>query len=379
MDTLLFTNVVQASPQIQAPAIINVYSNGVVTVTIDGKCVFNIYFDNADQVTGVTFISNALVYTVAQSNILHFVRYNSTEAEPYLFSQIILSEYNSIQVMKNVMNTDYTWIMLAVFSTERTGRFIIYDIDMKKRINTIPFEDKLLDLAVVNVGSDCGSQPGRESMQEEGVRNMILYGETSRIVDIDFDEIEYTLVRLYQINQKNSNQVVIDELGIREGMTDTFTEHRYSFRAKKSNMKFPLDYFFREWPDDGKGCISSSGKYLVFLYSNLTSPLMIISDAMNGDVYRIFDMPKELLGAKRETAIIYYDDRKDYLTIVQTEQCLSVTYHVTQDDNLIKELNNVYNAYIQNNSRNRIMGNAFDLNARICWKAVESAVVQKVQ
>lgn len=380
-DTLVFTNVVQVTRKMDSPAVICMYSSGLVTVTIDEECVFDTYLKNADEITGITYIPNTIIYTIKESNILNIVRCQQGELEMggYLLSQIVVSEYDRVRVMKNVMNTDCEWIILTVFSGVRTEKFLIYDIGIEKGIDIIPFDNELIDLAVIDTVSDYKGQTDTVDSQKEGDKHLISYGESNRLLDIDFEEMEYILVKQYPMNRgseiwNKNNGLLIDYLGIVEGLSDTFTEQRYSTSVKGRNMRFPLDSFFREWPDDGKGCISSSGKYIVYLYSRLANPVIIVANVLNGDVHRIFDMPKEL-HSEMESTIIYYNDKKEYLMLVMAGQ--SSTYCIDQDESLIKELNDLYNAGL-NGSKGKTAETGINSFSRIYWKTIESAAVKKI-
>lgn len=275
-----------------------IYENKIV---VYGGYELIIELDTTDVcITGATYINNTLYFTKSEYNSIYLY---SDEKK----SEICISEYDSVKILKYINNTKQ-WFVLET----NNEKLIVYDLINKKELFSLPIQNEFIDLSIQN--------------QKFGI--MIGCDETDVSVYYGDGDKRYTILCSFQYLDTEDNIYINDRL-YRYAIYDGWdVEYRYSIGSDK-NMKLPA---FRGSESSEKS-ISAYGNYIIY-YSNKDNRI-VISKYENGEIYRIFILPKKF--TKR--AEYYFNENTNIFTIFD-DNCVE-QYIVEQSNDEVKKLNNL--------------------------------------
>lgn len=222
---------------------------------------------------------------------------------------------------------------LSIVRIENDYEGLFYAIDGENRIHhKLPANREVIDVVKMD-NKDIKQLYG---VEDENGEFYVLIGDRSELIDIDFDEYRYTLQTCYKVKEGEDSVEIIDELSIVQGMSDAFSERKYSSARETLYQKFALNYFFKEWPV--RICLSKKGEYILNYYEDLN--VFLISKLIGGNVYAIFE--NEFSYNSDSKQHIEYDDEENILKVSLADGTTQ-TYIISPDKCAVDELNDFYN------------------------------------
>lgn len=222
---------------------------------------------------------------------------------------------------------------LSIVRIENDYEGLFYAIDGENRIHhKLPANREVIDVVKMD-NKDIKQLYG---VEDENGEFYVLVGDRSELIDIDFDEYRYTLQTCYKVKEGEDSVEIIDELSIVQGMSDAFSERKYSSARETLYQKFALNYFFKEWPV--RICLSKKGEYILNYYEDLN--VFLISKLIGRNVYAIFE--NEFSYNSDSKQHIEYDDEENILKVSLADGTTQ-TYIISPDKCAVDELNDFYN------------------------------------
>lgn len=134
-------------------------------------------------------------------------------------------------------------------------------------------------------------------------------------------------------------------------------------------LKFPLfDFYLRHWLSQKS--FSTSGKYVVYYCSDISG--IIIGTSDGGDIYRIFELPREIA---KEDNQFYYNDLKNILYVIDHRNEISIYSVICSEQKAIEELNIAYNNAYNSRTNLQRRRDAGDLSFwNVLNKAIDSCI-----
>lgn len=281
-----------------------------INVYNDNKLILQCDISDLD-INGAVYISDALYCTQNLDNVIYIYK------SEFLEDKIILPEYKNIKIIKCINDSKY-WFVLEI----NNGQLIAYDLINKRPLFLLPIQDNYIDIAV---------------FENE---NAIMIGDD---VECELDDIgdsyNHTLLCSFHYNVLNGNIQILDQLEVHT-FIDNWDDHHINRTISRYNVKFPLfDTYLYYWLEELS--ISAYGKYIIYYSEDIKG--IIISEFENGNVYRLFVLPKK----HTEESKYYFNELTNIFTIVNNG--IIERYIIEQEsEEMIKELNEIYNDSYKN-------------------------------
>lgn len=251
----------------------------------------------------------AIHYFIQRKKIMRYIyKINFDELK------IVIADYKSVKVLKSLNHTNQ-WFVLEVDRKE----LIVYDLLNARVMFYLPIQHNFVDIAILEDS------------------NAIMIGKEKRDVSVYSDDCDYAYIILnsFLFDLLSGKIEIIDELSVVNWDNgDDYVTSPSSIR----DMKFPLfDNFLYSWPKEIS--ISALGNYIVYYCDDIKG--IIISDFQNGNVYRMFSLPKK----RTNKTQYFFNEKTNIFTILDINSI--ERYYVRQESTeLLKSLNEVYNSFI---------------------------------
>ena len=185
----------------------------------------------------------------------------------------------------------------------------------------------------------------------------IMIGDDMKYEMDDFINFyDHTLQCSFIYNMINGDVQLIDQLQVHV-FVDDFDDRETAKTSSKHTMKYPLfDSYLFYWLKELS--ISAYGKYIIYYSEDFKG--IIISEFENGDIYRLFVLPK----IYKNESQYYFNEITNVLTIV--DGGIIEQYIVQQESNeRISTLNKLYNSFYEN-SKNARNDDEFEMLFKEC-------------
>lgn len=283
-------------------------------------------------------VYNGLLYlTKHDSNRIYCIHLDNLETE-----EIILKNCKSVILLKGVSHTENVMV-LKVFREEE-AEYWVYDVKAEKCLCTLPIGNGFIDMALFD--------------DQTGILLCKYEWDTSRYEDDDDYDHIFWIHFSYDNNGEMANTIGAVMLF---ASYENFDERWIEKRKYDNDMKIPLfDEYLHNYPEEKS--ISASGKYLVHYCREIKG--LIISEFINGNVYRIFTLPDK--GYSKED-LYYFNDYTNTLTVINKQTIRQHTVTNTSEE-AIEQLNEAYNkCYAAKTNANR----NFEFEQKF-YKAIDS-------